>query len=83
MEQSFSFEFLLIVALFIVLSLGASYLYYDKKHGRKKEDLSYLEGLKFMAEGENRRAIEKFKEAVRDDSGNIDAYLKAAKEYPY
>jgi lipopolysaccharide assembly protein B len=76
MEQSFSFEFLLIVVLFIALSLGASYLYYDKKRGRKKEDLSYLEGLKFMAEGENRRAIEKFKEAVRGDSGNIDAYLK-------
>jgi lipopolysaccharide biosynthesis regulator YciM len=76
MEQSFSFEFLLIVALFIALSLGASYVYYDKKRGRKKEDLSYQEGLKFMAEGENRRAIEKFKEAVRNDSGNIDAYLK-------
>jgi len=76
MEQSFSFEFLLIVILFIALSLGALYVYYDKIRGRKKEDKCYLEGLKFMAEGENRRAIEKFKEAVRQESGNIDAYLK-------
>jgi lipopolysaccharide biosynthesis regulator YciM len=29
-----------------------------------------------MAVGENRRAIEKFKEAVRVDSENIDAYIK-------
>ncbi len=76
MEQSLSFEFFLIVVLFIALSLGALYVYYDKKRGRSMEDSSYLDGLKFMAEGENRRAVEKFKEAVRHDSGNIDAYLK-------
>lgn len=29
-----------------------------------------------MAENDNRRAVEKFKEAVREDSDNIDAYLK-------
>ncbi len=76
MEQSFSFEFILIVALFIALSLGGLYVYYDKKRGRQNEDQSYLEGLKFMADGEIRRAVEKFKEAVRHNSGNLDAYLK-------
>ena len=76
MDQSFSFQFLLIVLLMIALSLGAIYVYYDKKRGRKKEDQSYLEALRFMAEGENRRALEKLKEAVRSDSTNIDAYMK-------
>jgi lipopolysaccharide biosynthesis regulator YciM len=76
MEQSFSFEFILIVFLAIALTLGVLYVYYDKKRGKQQEDRSYLEGLKFMAEGENRRAVEKFKEAVRHDSANIDAYLK-------
>jgi len=76
MEQSFSFEFLLITLLLVALTLGIFYIYYDKKRGRSKEDKSYLEGLKYMAEGENRRAVEKFKEAVRNDSSNIDAYIK-------
>jgi lipopolysaccharide biosynthesis regulator YciM len=71
-----SFEFYLIVLLLITLVLGGLYIYYDRKKGRHKEDPSYLEGLKFMAEGENRRAIEKFKEAVRLNSENVDAYLK-------
>lgn len=76
MEQPFSFEFLLIVLLMIALGLGVIYVYYDKKRGRKKEDQSYMEALRFMADGENRRALEKLKEAVRSDSANIDAYMK-------
>lgn len=39
-------------------------------------DNSYLMGLKYMAEGENRRAVEMFKDAVRHNSENIDAYIK-------
>ena len=65
MQPMLSFEFYLIVLLLITLVLGGLYIYYDRKKGRHKEDPSYLEGLKFMAEGENRRAIEKFKEAVK------------------
>ena len=76
MQPTLSIEFYLIAFLLIAIVLGALYIYYDRKRSKVKDDTSYIEGLKFMAEGENRRAIEKFKEAVRQNSENIDAYIK-------
>jgi len=76
MENSLSIEFWLIILLFITVALSLLYIYYERKRVRTGEDTSYLEGLRYMADGENRRAIEKFKEAVRHDSDNLDAYLK-------
>ncbi len=76
MEHSLSIEFWLIILLFITVSLSLLYIYYERKRVRKGEDTSYLEGLRYMADAENRRAIEKLKEAVRNDSDNLDAYLK-------
>ncbi len=76
MENSLSIEFWLIILLFITVALSFLYIYYERKRVRTGEDTSYLDGLRYMADGENRRAIEKFKEAVRHDSDNLDAYLK-------
>jgi lipopolysaccharide biosynthesis regulator YciM len=76
MENSLSIEFWLIILLFITVSLSTLYIYYERKRVRTREDTSYLEGLRYMADGEHRRAIEKFKESVRQDSDNLDAYIK-------
>lgn len=76
MGSSFVLELWLFVLILAVLSLAALYLYYSRKRATEQEDHSYLDGLKYLSEGENRLALEKFKQAVRMDSENIDAYLK-------
>ncbi len=76
MENPLSIEFWLIILLLITVALSFLYIYYERKRIRTREDKSYLEGLRYMADGESRRAIEKFKEAVRHDSDNLDAYIK-------
>ena len=76
MDFSISFIFWLIILLIIAASLGFFYLYYTKKREDHKETQSYLHGLKYMAEDDNRSAVQKFKEAVRENSENIDAYIK-------
>lgn len=77
MQTSLSFEFWLIAFIICVVVIAGFYLFYlFKKREEKKVDNSYLLGLKYMVEGENRRAVEMFKEAVRHNSENIDAYIK-------
>lgn len=77
MQTSLSFEFWLIVFIICVVVIAGFYLFYFfKKREEKKVDNTYLLGLKYMVEGENRRAVEMFKEAVRHNSENIDAYIK-------
>jgi len=77
MQTSLSFEFWLIIFIICVVVIAGYYLFYFfKKREEKKVDNTYLLGLKYMVEGENRRAVEMFKEAVRHNSENIDAYIK-------
>lgn len=77
MQTSISFEFWLIAFIICIAVIAGFYVFYFfKKRDHKKIDNSYLLGLKFMVEGENRRAVEMFKEAVRHNSENIDAYIK-------
>ncbi len=76
MGSSFVFEFWLFILILAVLSLAVLYLYYSRKRTTEQENHSYLNGLKYLCEGENRLALEKFKQAVRTDSENIDAYIK-------
>jgi lipopolysaccharide biosynthesis regulator YciM len=77
MQNSLSFEFWLIIFIICVSAVAGFYIFYFfKKREEKKVDNSYLLGLKYMVEGENRRAVEMFKEAVRHNSSNIDAYIK-------
>lgn len=66
-------------SLLIIILVGAAayyFFYYKKREQKKAPDQSYLLGLRFMAEGDRRRAIEQFKQTVREDSTNIDAYIK-------
>jgi lipopolysaccharide biosynthesis regulator YciM len=76
MQPTISFEVWVIILLFGTILVMALYTVYARKKVVSDEDKPYVMALKFMAEGENRHAVEKFKEAVRDNSSNIDAYLK-------
>jgi len=76
MEPTISFEVWAILVLFLLVLSLAFYSVYTRKKGVQEMETPYLQALKYMAEGENRRAVEKFKEAVRQTSDNIDAYIK-------
>lgn len=76
MQPTISFEVWIIILLFSIILVLAFYFAYARKKVSRDEDNAYVMALKYMAEGENRLAVEKFKEAVRDNSSNIDAYLK-------
>lgn len=76
MQPTISFEVWIILLLFGTILIMAFYSVYTRKKVISDEDKPYVIALKHMAEGENRLAVEKFKEAVRDNSANIDAYLK-------
>jgi lipopolysaccharide biosynthesis regulator YciM len=76
MQPTISFEVWVIILLFGTILVMAFYSVYARKKVTRDKDNPYVMALKFMAEGENRLAVEKFKEAVRDNSSNIDAYLK-------
>jgi lipopolysaccharide biosynthesis regulator YciM len=76
MQPTISFEVWAILILFAAVLILAFYSLYTRKRVIKREDTAYLQALKYMAEGENRRAFEKFKEAIRQDSNNFDAYIK-------
>lgn len=76
MQPTLSFEVWVIILLFGAILVLAFYSVYTRKMVSRDDENPYILALKFMAEGENRLAVEKFKEAVRDNSSNIDAYLK-------
>jgi lipopolysaccharide biosynthesis regulator YciM len=76
MQPTISFEVWVIILMFGIILVLAFYFVYARKKVSRDDENSYVNALKFMAEGENRLAIEKFKEAVRQNSSNIDAYIK-------
>ena len=76
MQPTISFEVWVIILLFGAILILAFYSVYTRKKVSRDDYNPYILALKFMAEGENRLAVEKFKEAVRSNSANIDAYLK-------
>jgi len=67
-------EFLIIIIAIVALLI----IYYLAKFYRKpsKEKSNYLSALEFLADGNDKWALQKFKEAVREDSENVEAYLR-------
>ncbi|GAB4329052.1 MAG: hypothetical protein Kow0037_03880 [Calditrichia bacterium] len=65
----------LLIAILLVLSVIIIYYYTRKYRESGGERNLYLEALEHMINGEEKKAIQKFKESVRDDSENINAYL--------
>ena len=74
MAESPAFDLLLLVA--IIFAIGLVLLYSISQRKKTTESDSYLEALEYLAEGNDRLAIQKFKEAVREDSENVSAYLR-------
>ena len=79
METSTSIQIFFLLFL-VVAAAWVLYYFYFKPHQEKSSTTTaaYIQGLKYLAEQDNRRAIEKFKAAVRENSDNIDAYMKLA-----
>ena len=66
---------LLIVLLILVALVIIYYLMRFNKDKKTSKD-SYISALEYLADNEYKWAIHKFKEAVKDDSENIHAYLR-------
>ncbi len=66
----------LLIFLLIIATLAIIY-YFTKKYRKTTEKKnSYLEALELLADGDYRRAIQKFKESVKENTENIEAYLR-------
>jgi lipopolysaccharide biosynthesis regulator YciM len=66
----------LLIVVLVILVLVIIYYYTRVFRKPKGEKSHYLSALEFLAEGNDKWAIQKFKEAVREDSENIEAYLR-------
>ncbi|MEO0094084.1 MAG: tetratricopeptide repeat protein [candidate division WOR-3 bacterium] len=71
----------LIIILVIVLFIALYPVIRDALKRRKILMPAYTEGLTLLLEGKKELALEKFKQAVTQDSENIDAYLRLAELY--
>jgi len=78
MTNFYSIEIFLSFIVIVGIAVLVYYYLFSVKNVQKKKQDEYLKGLKYMAEGESRQAIHHLKEAVRQDSTNIDAYIKLA-----
>lgn len=74
MPETPLFELLLLAA--IVAAITFVVWYSTKQKESQSKENTYMEALEFMTEGNDRLAIQKFKDAVRDNSENISAYLR-------
>jgi lipopolysaccharide biosynthesis regulator YciM len=66
----------LLIILLVIAALIIIY-YYSKVYRKPKADKSsYLTALEYLADGNEKWAIQKFKETVKEDTENIQAYLR-------
>ncbi len=62
------------IFFFAVLAIGGVFLYSLRLKQKQPQSNAYFEALEFIAEGQEAKAIQKLKEAVRQDSENVQAY---------
>jgi lipopolysaccharide assembly protein B len=69
---------IVIIFLLAIIALIFIYVYYDRfKREKKTTDPSaYIEGLKALLDRREEVAFSRFREAVAEDSGNVDAYVR-------
>ncbi len=66
-----------IIFAFIIVFTVMAFFWSKAKRGRRKISLEpYIDGLKALLAGKEQVAFQKFKEVARQDSENVDAYLK-------
>ncbi len=66
----------LLILFLIVIALIIIYLYTRHYRRPSKGKNNYLEALEFLADNDYKRAIQKFKETVKENTENISAYLR-------
>jgi len=69
---------IVIIFLLAIIALIFIYVYYDRfKREKKTTDPSaYIEGLKALLDRREEVAFSRFREAVSEDSANVDAYVR-------
>ena len=74
MEYAFNWLILSVIVILVVLIL----LFWSKSKKAKPKpvDKLYIEGLKALLAGDDAKAFQRLKEVVRQDTNNVDAYLK-------
>ena len=68
-----------VIILAIVIALASVFFFLTRKpKGRLKDDAmsDYAAGLNYLVSGELAMALKKLRDAVRKDTGNVDAYIK-------
>ncbi len=66
----------LLIIILVITALIIIYYYTRMSRKPKGDKESYISALEYMADGSEKRAIQQLKEAVREDSENVDAYLR-------
>jgi lipopolysaccharide biosynthesis regulator YciM len=66
------------IGVAFIMVILAMIIIYVIKTPKKKKDASneYTTALNYLIVGENKKALEKFRESVKLNTGNIDAYIK-------
>ncbi len=67
-------EWLILVLTFIALVV--IYYYFRRYKKPEMEQNSYLAALEYLVDGDHKRAVQKFKEAARENTDDIHAYLR-------
>lgn len=74
-------EFLFLLIILIVAAIFA-YVYVQKRDRQRVSPITpYAEGLRAMLDGDRAKAIQKLREVVSVDTGNLDAYLRMGQMY--
>lgn len=74
--QNYSYTTELLILILIVIALVIIYYFARKFRKSSKEEDNYLLALEYLVDADYKRAIQKFKEAVRENTENIEAYLR-------
>lgn len=66
----------ILIILLILIALGIVYYYTRRFRKPAGDEDKYLSALEYLLDGENKRAIQKFKEVVRENTEHVNAYLR-------
>ncbi|HEY3294864.1 MAG TPA: tetratricopeptide repeat protein [bacterium] len=67
----------LLLLLIVIFAAGGAFYYLQRRDRNKPTPVTpYAEGLRAMLDGDNPRAIQKFRDVVAQDTSNVDAYLR-------
>ncbi len=62
----------------MIVVVGMTFVAFSRRRARPKETAmeAYVDGLRLLTTGDEQTAFIKFRQAVDQDTGNVDAYLK-------